>query len=189
MSGAFGTKLAPLRWWSDGWDVATCESSTESITRGIRCIPSLPGSMPAYQRRTAILATWYRHTYGTIRVYGMITGCLLDIGLTEMTRTFGLELIETSLTTCPALFPLHPEFSFLLKERVCALVIKLFSPTVKVHTLVLTFKHMYFSYMNCNSMLVRQHNSFSLLPSVCFASCPSWSASTTPSCRPNAKFS
>jgi hypothetical protein len=25
----------------------------------------------------------------------------------------------------------HPEFSFLLKERVCALVIKLFSPNIK----------------------------------------------------------
>ena len=30
----------------------------------------------------------------------------------------------------------HPEFSFLLKERVCALVIKLFSPNIKYRTSV-----------------------------------------------------
>ncbi|CAB1323433.1 unnamed protein product [Coregonus sp. 'balchen'] len=42
------------------------------------------------------------------------------VGMTEMTRTFGLELLES-----------HQEFSFLLKERVCPLVIKLFSPNIK----------------------------------------------------------
>uniref|UniRef100_A0A336JYA7 Protein MON2 homolog n=1 Tax=Culicoides sonorensis TaxID=179676 RepID=A0A336JYA7_CULSO len=42
------------------------------------------------------------------------------LGMTEMTRTFGLELLEA-----------YSEFSFLLKERVCALVIKLFSPHIK----------------------------------------------------------
>ncbi|XP_066938872.1 protein MON2 homolog isoform X2 [Macrobrachium rosenbergii] len=81
------------------------------------------------------------------------------LGLTEMTRTFGLELLESVLTTFPSvfynpglmeclkliamellesiltmfstLFYDHPEFNFLLKERVCALVIKLFSPNIK----------------------------------------------------------
>ncbi|XP_012277509.1 protein MON2 homolog isoform X2 [Orussus abietinus] len=52
------------------------------------------------------------------------------IGITEMTRTFGLELLESVLTNFPSVFE-HPEFSFLLKERVCALVIKLFSPNIK----------------------------------------------------------
>ena len=52
-------------------------------------------------------------------------------GVTEMTRTSGLELIETAMTACPALFTGHPELGFLLKERVCSLVIKLFSPGVK----------------------------------------------------------
>ncbi|XP_037071267.1 protein MON2 homolog [Pollicipes pollicipes] len=46
-------------------------------------------------------------------------------GLTEMTRTFGLELIESILTSFP-----HPEFNFLLR-RVCAMVIRLFSPNLK----------------------------------------------------------
>lgn len=53
------------------------------------------------------------------------------IGMTEMTRTFGLELLESVLTNFSSVFYQHPEFSFLLKERVCALVIKLFSPNIK----------------------------------------------------------
>ena len=80
-------------------------------------------------------------------------------GLTEMTRTFGLELMESVLTDFPHIFirvsltnstivpyPVHvrgvalhvrilvfqhTEFSFLLKERVCPLIIKLFSPSLK----------------------------------------------------------
>lgn len=60
------------------------------------------------------------------------------LGMTEMTRTFGLELLETVLTTFPSVFFKHPEFSFLLKERVCALVIKLFSPNIKYRTVVQT---------------------------------------------------
>lgn len=52
-------------------------------------------------------------------------------GLAEMTRTFGLELIETALATHPPLFYHHAEFGFLLKEHVCSLIIKLFSPSIK----------------------------------------------------------
>ncbi|XP_063438367.1 protein MON2 homolog isoform X1 [Mytilus trossulus] len=53
------------------------------------------------------------------------------VGMTEMTRTFGLELLEAVLTAFPEIFHTHSEFSFLLKERVCPLVIKLFSPSLK----------------------------------------------------------
>ncbi|KAB0801130.1 hypothetical protein PPYR_05484 [Photinus pyralis] len=53
------------------------------------------------------------------------------IGMTEMTRTFGLELLESVLTQFSIVFFKNAEFSFLLKERVCALVIKLFSPNIK----------------------------------------------------------
>ncbi|XP_013409235.1 protein MON2 homolog [Lingula anatina] len=53
------------------------------------------------------------------------------VGMTEMTRTFGLELMEEVLTSFPNTFLKHPEFCFLLKERVCPLVIKLFSPSLK----------------------------------------------------------
>lgn len=52
-------------------------------------------------------------------------------GMTEMTRTFGLELLEAVLTSYPSIFYTHPEFSFMLKEKVCPLVIKLFSPSLK----------------------------------------------------------
>ncbi|KAK6177408.1 hypothetical protein SNE40_015515 [Patella caerulea] len=53
------------------------------------------------------------------------------LGMTEMTRTFGLELLESVLKTYPTIFQKYPEFSFMLKERVCPLVIKLFSPSLK----------------------------------------------------------
>ncbi|XP_072124342.1 protein MON2 homolog isoform X2 [Mobula birostris] len=53
------------------------------------------------------------------------------VGMTEMTRTFGLELLESVLNDFPRVFLEHQEFSFLLKERVCPLVIKLFSPNIK----------------------------------------------------------
>nr|CAD97657.1 hypothetical protein [Homo sapiens] len=53
------------------------------------------------------------------------------VGTTEMTRTFGLELLESVLNDFPQVFLQHQEFSFLLKERVCPLVIKLFSPNIK----------------------------------------------------------
>lgn len=58
------------------------------------------------------------------------------LGMTEMTRTFGLELLETVLTSFTRVFHHNPEFSFLLKERVCALVIKLFSPNIKYRSIV-----------------------------------------------------
>lgn len=52
-------------------------------------------------------------------------------GIKEMTRTFGLELLESVLKGYPNIFLKHPEFSFLLKERLCPLIIKLFSPSIK----------------------------------------------------------
>uniref|UniRef100_A0ABK9MVT4 Protein MON2 homolog n=1 Tax=Glossina morsitans morsitans TaxID=37546 RepID=A0ABK9MVT4_GLOMM len=56
-------------------------------------------------------------------------------GMTEMTRTFGLELLEAVLTNFSAVFHENRDFRLLLKERVCALVIKLFSPNVKHRSL------------------------------------------------------
>ena len=52
-------------------------------------------------------------------------------GIVEMTRSFGLELLESILKKFPALFASHAPFKLLLKERVCSLVIKLFSPNIK----------------------------------------------------------
>ena len=52
-------------------------------------------------------------------------------GIVEMTRTFGLELLESVLAKFPQVFHKHTQFKMLLKERVCSLVIKLFSPNIK----------------------------------------------------------
>ena len=52
-------------------------------------------------------------------------------GIVEMTRTFGLELLESMLKQFPSVFYAHSQFRALLKERVCSLVIKLFSPNIK----------------------------------------------------------
>lgn len=52
-------------------------------------------------------------------------------GMVEMTRTFGLELLESLLCKFPQVFHQHHQFKMLLKERVCSLVIKLFSPNLK----------------------------------------------------------
>ncbi|VDL71726.1 unnamed protein product [Nippostrongylus brasiliensis] len=53
------------------------------------------------------------------------------VGIHEMTRTLGLELIENILKSYPGVFFRHPEFCELLKSEVCPLVIKLFSPSLK----------------------------------------------------------
>ena len=53
------------------------------------------------------------------------------LGIVEMTRTFGLELLESLLISYSPLFYNHTQFQALLKERVCSLVIKLFSPNIK----------------------------------------------------------
>jgi hypothetical protein len=55
-------------------------------------------------------------------------------GIVEMTRTFGLELLESMLSEFPAVFVKHAPFRALLKERVCSLVIKLFSPNIKYNS-------------------------------------------------------
>lgn len=52
-------------------------------------------------------------------------------GIAEVSRSFGLELLETTLKNFCSVFHDFLEFTVLLKERVCALVIKLFSPNVK----------------------------------------------------------
>ncbi|KAI8376178.1 uncharacterized protein BYT42DRAFT_573702 [Radiomyces spectabilis] len=60
--------------------------------------------------------------------------CLLTSGepaeylrLGHLSKTFGLELIESVLTNHYTLFPEHKELIFLLRERVCPLILKIFS--------------------------------------------------------------
>ncbi|GMT24919.1 hypothetical protein PFISCL1PPCAC_16216 [Pristionchus fissidentatus] len=56
-------------------------------------------------------------------------------GLQEMSRTLGLELLESILHAFPGVFFKHDEFTRLLREIVCPLVIRLFSPNIKNTTL------------------------------------------------------
>ncbi|CAG9532872.1 unnamed protein product [Cercopithifilaria johnstoni] len=53
------------------------------------------------------------------------------IGIQEMTRTLGLELLESVLSSYPSIFVKHSEFAQLLKDQVCPLIIKLFAPNHK----------------------------------------------------------
>ncbi|KAL0859636.1 hypothetical protein ABMA27_010760 [Loxostege sticticalis] len=53
------------------------------------------------------------------------------VGISEVPKTFGLELLDTVLTDFSPVFFKISEFRFLLKEHVCALIIRLFSPNVK----------------------------------------------------------
>ncbi|CAG9109023.1 unnamed protein product [Plutella xylostella] len=53
------------------------------------------------------------------------------VGMTDVPKTFGLELLDTVLTDFAPVFFKINEFRFLLKEHVCALIIRLFSPNVK----------------------------------------------------------
>ncbi|XP_053618779.1 protein MON2 homolog isoform X2 [Plodia interpunctella] len=52
-------------------------------------------------------------------------------GISDVPKTFGLELLDTVLTDFSPVFFKISEFRFLLKEHVCALIIRLFSPNVK----------------------------------------------------------
>lgn len=53
------------------------------------------------------------------------------VGIQETTRTLGLELLESLLKGFPSVFIRHTEFGDLLKDDVCPLIIRLFSPNVK----------------------------------------------------------
>uniref|UniRef100_A0A1I8ALH6 Protein MON2 homolog n=1 Tax=Steinernema glaseri TaxID=37863 RepID=A0A1I8ALH6_9BILA len=53
------------------------------------------------------------------------------IGIKDVKRTLALELLESVLKQYPSIFYKHSEFGDLLKEHVCPLIIKLFSPNLK----------------------------------------------------------
>uniref|UniRef100_A0A5S6QVU4 Vacuolar protein sorting-associated protein 26 n=1 Tax=Trichuris muris TaxID=70415 RepID=A0A5S6QVU4_TRIMR len=53
------------------------------------------------------------------------------LGIVEMTRTLGLDLIELLLSQNECLFSKRPEFIFLLKESMCPLMIKMFALNMK----------------------------------------------------------
>ncbi|CAH8498673.1 unnamed protein product [Heterobilharzia americana] len=52
----------------------------------------------------------------------------------QLNKVLGLELIESLIFSYPSLFCQHPAFAYLLKTNLCPLVIKLFSPSLKLHS-------------------------------------------------------
>jgi hypothetical protein len=56
------------------------------------------------------------------------------IEITDINKPFGLELLKSILVRYTEIFKKLPEMCFILKERVCPLLIKLFSPSTKLKT-------------------------------------------------------
>ncbi|CAI4224479.1 unnamed protein product [Auanema sp. JU1783] len=69
------------------------------------------------------------------------------VGIKEITRTLGLELLESLLKSYPGVFLKHAELGQLVKQEVCQLIIKLFSAN---------FKTAHLTSQNASSKL--QHN-------------------------------
>ncbi|KAF8571910.1 hypothetical protein P879_00808 [Paragonimus westermani] len=55
-------------------------------------------------------------------------------GITHFSRPLGLELVEALISTYSILFRQHTTFAYLLKTSLCPLVIKLFSPSLKLRS-------------------------------------------------------
>ncbi|KAG9288486.1 hypothetical protein G9A89_015692 [Geosiphon pyriformis] len=72
------------------------------------------------------------------------------LSLNSLSRAFGLELIESVLTNHLKLFKTHPEFSSILHERICPLIIKVLS---EKHDFPLTMRLMRIVFI-----LIRQFN-------------------------------
>ncbi|TNN10465.1 Protein MON2 [Schistosoma japonicum] len=60
--------------------------------------------------------------------------CIWLYGTVQINKVLGLELIESLIFSYPSLFCQHPAFAYLLKTNLCPLVIKLFSPSLKLHS-------------------------------------------------------
>uniref|UniRef100_A0A3Q0KVL3 Protein MON2 homolog n=1 Tax=Schistosoma mansoni TaxID=6183 RepID=A0A3Q0KVL3_SCHMA len=59
--------------------------------------------------------------------------CIWLCGTMQINKVLGLELVESLIFSYPSLFCQHPAFAYLLKTNLCPLVIKLFSPSLKLH--------------------------------------------------------
>ncbi|CAB4394110.1 unnamed protein product [Rhizophagus irregularis] len=89
--------------------------------------------------------------------------CLLTNGenpvylkLHNLSRTFGLELIESILTNHFRLFKTHPEFCALLRERVCPLIIKNFSDKFDFPTIMRLMRLVHILLKQFNEILVME---------------------------------
>uniref|UniRef100_A0A0N5A8N7 Protein MON2 homolog n=1 Tax=Syphacia muris TaxID=451379 RepID=A0A0N5A8N7_9BILA len=78
------------------------------------------------------------------------------VGIKEMTRTLGLELVESVLAGYSKIFFMYPEYAQLLKDQVCPLIIRLFSPNQKHVQLMSQHPHSPSSRASLESAVVGQ---------------------------------
>lgn len=56
------------------------------------------------------------------------------VGLTDISKTFVLELLELAFVSFSDILTRHEEFRFLIKERVCYMILEMFSPDINYDT-------------------------------------------------------
>lgn len=56
------------------------------------------------------------------------------VGLTDVSKTFVLELLELAFVSFSDILTRHDEFRFLIKERVCYMILEMFSPDINYST-------------------------------------------------------
>lgn len=56
------------------------------------------------------------------------------VGLTDLSKTFVLELLELVFVSFSDVLTRHEEFRFLIKERVCYMILEMFSPDINYNT-------------------------------------------------------
>lgn len=56
------------------------------------------------------------------------------VGLTDINKTFVLELLELAFVSFSDILTRHEEFKFLIKERVCYMILEMFSPDINYNT-------------------------------------------------------
>ena len=75
--------------------------------------------------------------------------------MAKVKKAFCLEMIENLLEQYPSIFRQMNQFTFLLKEKVCNIVIKLFSPGCKYQDTTTSgksfFKSIFFTEFEINS--------------------------------------
>lgn len=55
------------------------------------------------------------------------------VGLTDVNRIFALELLEIAFVSFSDVLARHKEFRYLIKERVCHMILSMFSPDINYH--------------------------------------------------------
>ncbi|CAH8479755.1 unnamed protein product [Schistosoma turkestanicum] len=104
------------------------DSSKQKATSGVDDIhPVNPSELKSSERDAYML-------FQDICLLMSDDTCIWLCGTIQINKVLGLELIESLIFSYPSLFCQHPAFAYLLKTNLCPLVIKLFSPSLKLHS-------------------------------------------------------